>query len=133
VSLNSAYPPDLHNRRHRAVEPLLAPWNLGFSDAEAEHCLIIDRTAGHASVAPIAVAQEFLRSQHPPPPELTPEQREALQRRLEEIIAQRRQQLRVDPQEIARRMKEQQQALSRMVSWLDQCPSPPGPRPGRGR
>jgi hypothetical protein len=31
-------------------------------DADAEHCLIIDRTAGHASVAPIAVAQEFLRS-----------------------------------------------------------------------
>src|SRR6266404_4826333 len=31
-------------RRHRAVEPLLDRWNLGYSDADAEHCLVLDRT-----------------------------------------------------------------------------------------
>src|SRR5262249_41240769 len=71
-------------RRHRAVEPLLAPWNLGYSDLDAEHCLIIDRTAGRASVAPLREVQAFLLSQHPPPPALTPERREAVERRLEE-------------------------------------------------
>ena len=30
---------------------------------------------------------------------------------------------------IARRMAEQRQAMARMVSWLDQCPSPPRKRP----
>jgi hypothetical protein len=120
-------------RRHRAVGPLLDRWNLGYSDADAEHCLILDRAASHASVAPLAVARAFLRSQHPPSPELTPERCEALQRRLKEITSQGWQELRGEPEEIWRRMNQQRQAMARMVSWLDQCPWPRGRSPERCR
>jgi hypothetical protein len=106
---------------------------LGYSDEEAEHCLIIDRTAGRASVAPLAEAHAFLLSQHPPPPELTPEQRAAAERRIREILTQRLPEVRIDPEEITRRMTEQRQAMARMVSWLDQCPTPPERGPAHGR
>lgn len=124
----------LSYRRHRAVEPLLTSWNLGYSDVDAEHCLIIDRAAGRASVAPLAKAQPFLLAQHPPPPPLTPEQRAEAEQKLKEIIDQvREQHVRIDPQEIARRMTEQRQAMARMISWLDQCPAPPRRPPGHAR
>src|SRR5438876_10696714 len=54
-------------RRHAAVAPTLESYNLGYSDVAAEHCLLIDREEGRASVAPLAEAQAFLRDQHPPP------------------------------------------------------------------
>jgi hypothetical protein len=116
-------------RRHPAVAPLLAPWNLGYSDAEAEHCLVLDRVAHRASVAPRAAATVFLRDQHLPLPELTAEQHAEAQRRLAEILRHR---ISVPPKEIKRRLEEQRHELWRMVSWLDQCPLPPE-GPGHAR
>ena len=53
--------------------------------------------------------------------------------RRSDISRQGLQELRVDSDEIPRRMDQQRQAMARMVSWLDQWPSPPGGRPGRAR
>jgi len=67
-------------KQHRTVAPHLGEYNLGYSDLEAEHALIVDREHDLASVAPLRAAQQFLRAQHPPPPELTPYEREELER-----------------------------------------------------
>src|SRR5438045_2760299 len=69
-------------RRHAKVVPPLEPYNLGYSDLEAEHSLLLDREENHAHIAPIAVARAFLRTQHPPPPVLTPSERAAAEREL---------------------------------------------------
>ena len=45
----------------------------------------------------------------------------------------RQQHVRIDPQEIARRMTQQRQAMARMLSWLDQCPTPPDRASGHSR
>ena len=41
--------------RHRVVAPHLEPYNLGSSDCEATHCLIIDRQEHRAAIAVVAV------------------------------------------------------------------------------
>lgn len=112
-------------RRHRAVRTLLDGWNLGYSDVDAEHCLVLDRERNRASVAPLAEARAFLESQHPPPPELSPEEAEALRERVEAILREWREAA-IDPAELRRVMDEQRGRLGRMVSFLDMCPVPPG-------
>jgi hypothetical protein len=108
-------------RQHPAIAPILEQFNLGYSDVDAEHCLVIDCHESRASVAPIAQAEAFLRNQHPPLPELTPYEREDLQRQFLEILAQRRQQeRRIDNAEILRRMDEERCAVARMLAYLDQ-------------
>src|SRR5580693_660228 len=38
-------------RRHPAVAPLLADYNLGYSDSDAEHWLLLDREKSRATIA----------------------------------------------------------------------------------
>ncbi len=67
----------------------LLPLNLGSSDFEADHWLILDRQERKFYVAPIVTARRFLQEQWPPLPELTPEEEqtffEALQKAVEEL------------------------------------------------
>jgi hypothetical protein len=119
-------------KRHKSVEPLLRGWNLGYSDAEAEHCLLLDRQRNRASIAPLAVARAFLKAQHPPARPLSAQEAETLRRQIEEAIAQGWQEVRVNPAEVQRLMQEQRQRVGRMVSFLDMCPTPPGRGRGRG-
>ena len=111
-------------RRHRAVSPLLAGWNLGYSDLDAEYALVIDREANRASIAPLAEAHAFLEERHPPEPELTPEQQEVFHRELDRLLAEWRTRP-VDHEAVAREMAEQRGRVGRMMSWLDMCPVPP--------
>ncbi len=55
-------------------------YDLGSSDSEATHWLVIDRETRTASVAPRATAEQFLTNQHPALPliELTREEWEAI-------------------------------------------------------
>ena len=115
-------------RRHRAVAPLLADWNLGYSDVDAEYALVIDREANRASIAPLATATAFLAAQHPPEPELTPVQQAAFQRELERLLAEWRTRP-VDHAAVAHEMAEQRARVGRMMSWLDMAPVPPA-KPG---
>src|SRR5882757_257466 len=48
--------------RHRAVEPLLSPHDLGGEDHEAPFVLLIDREKCRASIAPTATARAFLQA-----------------------------------------------------------------------
>ena len=108
-------------RRHRAVSPLLAPFDLGSSEEDGTHMLLIDRDANRASVAPVADARTFLAEQHPPAPELTAEQQEAFRAELDRLLAEWRTRP-VDHAAVAREMAEQQGRVGRMMAWLDMCP-----------
>ena len=118
-------------RRHPAVAPLLEPFDLGSSEEGALHMLLIDRSANRASIAPVAEARTFLEAQHPPAPELTPEQQEAFNRELERLMKEWRQRP-IDREAVAREMAEQRGRIGRMMSFLDMCPEPEqgqGPTP----
>jgi hypothetical protein len=108
------------------VAPQLAPYNLGSSDFEAEHCLVLDRQERRAYVAPVKAARAFLQAQHPPEPELSPWEREEMRRDLEEALARGWQEVRVDPQEVSRQMEEQRRAFAAMLAFLDQAVPPVG-------
>lgn len=57
--------------RHPAVAPALLPYDLGSSDDEPRHLLLIDRTERRAFVADVRTGRDFLRRQpHPPLPEI---------------------------------------------------------------
>lgn len=61
--------------RHRAVAPHLRPYNLGASDTEADHWLVLDREERKLYVAPVETAYLFLVQQwglplHEPPLEV---------------------------------------------------------------
>ncbi len=49
--------------RHWSVEPHLRGYNLGSSEDEARHWLILDREERQLIVAPVAIAQQVLQSQ----------------------------------------------------------------------
>ena len=108
--------------------PLLAPFDLGSSEEDGTHMLLIDREANRASIAPVAEARDFLVRQHPPAPELTPEQQEAFRNEVERLLAEWRQRP-VDHDVVARQMAEQRARVGRMMSWLDMAPVPPA-KPG---
>jgi hypothetical protein len=110
-------------RRHRAVAPLLAGFDLGSSEEDAVHMLLIDRERQVAAAAPMIEAREFLVGQHPPTPELTAEQQEEFQRALDRLLTEWRSRP-VDHDAVAREMAEQRGRVSRMMAWLDMCPSP---------
>lgn len=122
--------------RHRAVEALLDGAGIGLQEWPATHRLVLDRLQGRASLAPAEAALDFLASQHPPEPELTPEQAHDLWARAEAAAALgegwREVRVDVDPEEIRRSMREQRARVGRMTSWLDQCPpAPPSRDEGR--
>jgi hypothetical protein len=115
-------------KRHRTVAPLLAPFDLGSSEEDGTHMLLIDRQMNQAAITPVAEARDFLARQHTPAPELTPEQQAAFQKELERLLAEWRQRP-VDHDAVAREMAEQRARVGRMMSWLDMAPVPPA-KPG---
>jgi hypothetical protein len=117
-------------KRHPAVAPLLAGFQLGASDRRAEHVLILDRLANRASIAPLNEGLTFVEAQHPPPPRLSRREAEALRQGLEAFLEEDRRQQDIDPAEIQRAMVEQRGRVGRMISWLDMAPKPP-PEHGR--
>src|ERR671932_159314 len=64
--------------QHPAVSPLLQDYDLGSSDSEARHALVLDRKKLEIFIAPVKVAQTFLTEQWPPEPPLRMSQEEYL-------------------------------------------------------
>jgi hypothetical protein len=112
-------------RRHRAVAPLLHGIELGFTTLKDADCLVIDRQQNCARIVPLAEVKSFLLAQHPEPPPLTDEQREAIQNHFDDLAAQGWREVRVDPGEVMKAMQEQRGRVGRMMSFLDRCPVPP--------
>jgi hypothetical protein len=119
----------LSYRRHRAVAPLLEPFDLGSSEEDGTHMLVIDREANRASVAFATEARAFLAGQHPPQPPMTREEQEAVFKEIDRLYREMMSKP-VDHEAIAREMAEQRGRVGRMMSWLYMCPAPEqGPTP----
>ena len=110
-------------KRHRVVAPLLEPFDLGSSESDAVHILVIDGVANRAFVAPVSEARTFLERQHPPAPALSPDQQAAFNLELGRLLEEWRERP-IDREALAREMAEQQERVARMVSLLDMCPPP---------
>src|SRR5262249_30169790 len=105
--------------RHAVVARRLAPFNLGSSDLEATETLVLDRTEQVLYAAPVSSARRFLVGQHPPTPELTPEEHAAVLERFDSRMRELRERpVRVSPAEVERAMREEQQAIAEMVAFL---------------
>lgn len=115
-------------RRHAAVAPLLGD-ALVAPPGKPPCCLLVDREAHRASIAPLSEARSFLESQWPPEPPLSEAQRQAVERELDRLSEETRRSRPVDTASVLRAMKEQQGRIARLCSWLDLCPVPPA----RGR
>jgi hypothetical protein len=70
IAGTGSWHPFLQYRSHKHVAPALKVWNLGYSDEEAEHWLVMESQRGKAWIAEIADARVFLREQHPALPAL---------------------------------------------------------------
>jgi hypothetical protein len=106
-------------KRHRAVAPHLSAYDLGSSEEDATHMLLVDREERRAAVAPVAEAREFLATQHPPAPEMTPEEQEAFQREFTRLLEEMRTRP-IDWDAVARQQREQQTRMAVMLAFLDQ-------------
>ncbi len=118
-------------KRHRAVAQLLEPFDLGSSEEDAAHMLLVDRERNEACIVSVAEGRARLDAQHPPAPELTPEQRAVFEQELEYLLAERRERP-IDAEAVARAMTEQRERVARMIAWLDRGPAHnhgSGPRP----
>lgn len=109
--------------RNPAVCLALAPFDLGSSDAEPEHWLLIDRKARRAFVGPWREVSRILREQWEEsaagPAVISQEEWAALVARLEEEIRSRPMPTMA---EITARMEEQRRLEDQMVRWLDSTP-----------
>lgn len=113
-------------RRHPAVVPHLETYDLGYSDLEAAHCLILDRELSRAVIATRADARAFLRGQHAPPSatELSPSDLEEARSLPEGAFATGWQEVTIDPAKIRAAMTEERRSISEMVTYLDRFTPP---------
>jgi hypothetical protein len=114
-------------RRDRAVEAILSAYHLGYSEEEAEFWLILDREDNLLGVATPGAAAEFLGQQHPPRPRLTPEEearaRAELDARVKEMLDLGTwEEMKVSTEALDRSKCERDQALQRMLAFLDRWP-----------
>jgi hypothetical protein len=101
-----------------ALSPLLEGYDMGSSDSEAKHCLILDREKLEILIAPVKEARVFLTEQWPPEPPLRLSQKEHLAQ-LSEALKNVKLPDDVDIEEIQRRIEEQYALIEQMQHWLD--------------
>ena len=109
----------LQYKRHPAVRSHLEPYDLGSSEEDATHMLLIDREQQIAAVAPVSEARAFLESQWPEPAPMTPEEQEAVQREFTRLMEEMRNRP-VDWDAINRQQREQSTRMAVMLAFLDQ-------------
>jgi hypothetical protein len=110
--------PYLAYTQHRSVAPALARFDLGSSDAEPEHLLVIDGEERKAFVADLRTGRDFLRRQeHPPLPEIpTPDGADAVAEPGDLAIWQ---ELAIDEAEVQARLREEAARTAEMLRFLD--------------
>jgi hypothetical protein len=112
--------PFLTYRRHPVVKPHLETYHLGSSEEEGTHVLVLDREKVAVRVGQRAEALSFVRGQHPPVPELSPEQMMAISDHLEALLPGGWREVRVNPLDVLRVMQEERNAIARIQAFLDQ-------------
>jgi hypothetical protein len=104
--------------RHPAVSPHFRGYDLGSSDSEAKHALILDREQQAIYIAPVKEAQTFLPEQWPPEPPLRMSREEYLAV-ISKALKQVKQPDDIDIEKIQRQMKEQYARIAELQRWLD--------------
>lgn len=102
--------------RHPKVAPHLRSFDIGSSGESGTHALLLDTMSNHMQVVLRSEVIAFLRSQHPPP-ELTKEQIRTIQSNIERLLSEHVQ-APMPAEEIARRMREEQEAVREMMEFL---------------
>ncbi len=96
------------------------PLNLGNSDEEATHWLILDRQERKLYVAPVATGRRFLQEQWPPPRELTPEEQASIFEAFQEAVAKLNREWQPPSDEkLQAILEESMQTCAEMKTWLD--------------
>ena len=104
--------------RHPAISPLLKAYDLGSSDSEARHALILDRDKSEMMIAPVKEARVFLSEQWPPQPAIRMSKQEQLEM-LSEALKNVTQPDDIDIEAIQRQIEEQYTMIEDMQRWLD--------------
>jgi hypothetical protein len=104
--------------QHPAISPLLEAYDLGSSETEAAHCLILDREKVELMIAPVKEAHVFLIEQWPPEPPLRLSQEEYLAQ-ISEALKNVKQPDDIDIEEIQRKIDAQYALIEQMQQWLD--------------
>jgi hypothetical protein len=104
--------------QHPAVSPLLEEYDLGSSESEAGHALILDREKLEVFIATVKEARTFLSEQWPPEPPLRMSQKEYLAKISEALKSVKRTDD-IDIEEVQRRIDEQYAMIEDMQRWLD--------------
>jgi hypothetical protein len=109
--------------QHVKVYKHLAPYNLGSSDAEATHCIVLDRVNRIIYVAPVGTARDTLRRQ---PRKVLPtifdraEEIEEVKSIGDLLDLSKFAEVKVDQDEVMRRMKLHAEVVNALVMFLDE-------------
>jgi hypothetical protein len=103
---------------HPAVSPHLREYDLGSSDSDAKHALILDREKHEVFIAPVEEAEICLSEQWPNQPAIRMSQEEYLSL-ISKALKNIKQPSDTDMEEIDRRIKEQYALVEDMQRWLD--------------
>jgi hypothetical protein len=104
--------------QHPAVSPYLEAYDLGSSDSEARHALILDRDKLEIMIAPVKETQAFLSAQWPPQPTIRMSKEEYLTM-VSQALKSVNQPDDINIEEIERRIEEQYTRVKDMQRWLD--------------
>ena len=105
--------------QHPAVSPFLEDYDLGSSENEAEHALILDQAILEVFITPVKDAEKFLTEQWPQPP-LIRMPKEELVAKIS-IVRRNIEQPRYDIEEMQRLIKDQRAMIDDIQKWLDKC------------
>jgi hypothetical protein len=103
--------------QHPAISSFLEDYDLGSSENEAKHALILDQVKPEVFIAPVKDAEKFLGEQWPQQP-LIRMSKEELVAKIS-IVQKNIKQPRYDIGEIQRRIKDQFAVIEDIQKWLD--------------
>jgi hypothetical protein len=118
VSANGNWQAFLAYIQHPAVSPFHEGFDLGSSESEAKHALLLDRAQQEIYIAPVREVGDFLKWRWP---QLSPSRKYQEENIAKIAIAlkHRKQPHDIDIEEIQQRIEEQHVLIETMLSWLD--------------
>jgi hypothetical protein len=103
--------------QHPAVNLFFEGYDLGSSQREAKHALLLDRAQHEIYIAPVREVEEFLKWRWP---QLSPSRMHQEENMAKIAIALKRRNPRdIDIEEIQQRIQEQHVLIETMLRWLD--------------
>ena len=118
MSGTGSWGPYLAYTQHRAVGPALADFDLGSSDGEPRHLLIIDQEERRAIVTDVRTGRDFLRQQDHPPLS-APDFGDAAESLSDFLDVSKWKEVTIDQAEIEAWMRAEAEQVEEMMRFLD--------------